>query len=145
MPVSNEWEEAVSEQKKLHHGYRLPAQPDSPPSHTERKNSGTGIASFVISIIAGVPIFMIFVTVVLLVANSPDFSFQGPYPGLPLGLFMYPGIGLLMVDFVALALGIWSLSKKEKIQTLAYWGLACSSAGMLAVVVVFVVLRWAAS
>ena len=121
----------MSEQKKPHHGYRLPAQPDSSPptqapSHTGRKNSELGIASFVISISG-----YLFLTIGFFVSASD--AAAGPFSGL-LMAFVF-GIGFVLVELVALGLGIWGLCQKEKKKTLAILGTEFSSVGTLIVAV----------
>ena len=92
------------------------------PSHTERKKSGLGIASFVISISGYLFLIIGF------------FVFEGVEGDLPLErllvIFVF-GIGFVIVELVALGLGIWGLCQKEKKKTLAILGTEFSSVGTL--------------
>ncbi len=96
------------------------------PSHTERKKSGLGIASFVISISG-----YLFLIIGFFVSESDAAS--GPFAGL-LVFFVF-GIGFVIVELVALGLGIWGLCQKEKKKTLAILGTEFSSVGTLIVAV----------
>ena len=137
----------MSEQKKPHHGYRLPAQPDSPPSHTERKNSGLGIASVVVSI-SGV-LFLIIGVLFIVFGFQDDPSM---YPFIVIGQAFLLGhlcIGFIIVELAALGLGIGGLRQKETKKILAKLGTVFSSVGiliggtvLLILVVIYLVMVW---
>ena len=117
----------MSEQKKPHHGYRLPAQPDSPPSHTKRKESGLGIASFVISISG-----FLFLIIGFFVMSGLRGGGSGVAFALALAFYVWIfGIGFLIAELVALGLGIRSLRQKEKKKTFANLGTGISAFGIL--------------
>ncbi len=101
------------------------------PSHTERKNSGLGIASFVTSITAGILLFVTFIIAGVMTASGTD---AGSPEGIMVGSAL---IGLNIAEFVALGLGIGGLFQKEKKKQLAILGTVSSS---LAIVVMMLLM-----
>ena len=105
------------------------------PSHTERKNSGLGKASFVVSIIA-VLFLMIGFSVIDWVQGDAEMNI-----GIAIAQDYLMGIfggGFLIAALVALGLGIGGLRQKEKKKTLAILGTVYSSVGILIVAVIWI-------
>ena len=144
MPVSNEWEEPVEDdliqpedRGRATASIRpLSSEQDAPP-HTERKGSGTGIASFVISIIAGVIIFAGITGLAQFLPGVQGNFGMNEYEALV--FLVLAGIGLFIAELVALGLGIRGLFQKEKKKILALLGTAFSSAGILALFMLWII------
>src|SRR5207248_9225674 len=81
---------------------------------TEKKHSGPGVASFVLSILIGLFIFALFIVAGLMAASSGRELRDDSTEAIVVGLGI---IGLLMLDFVAFALGVAGLchSNRQKI------------------------------
>ena len=88
-------------------------------SHAEPKNSGIGIASFVISITVGVLILVTISIVGVIDSSTPGGIDEVSAEAILLGFGL---IGLLIIDLVALGLGIGALFQKEKKKILAILG-----------------------
>jgi hypothetical protein len=112
---------------------------DEPQTHSEKnerepnepKYSGLGIASFAISIIAGVLIFVTFVIAVVMEASTPGGMDEESVEFIWIGI---AGIGLLIVELVALGLGIGGLFQKEKRKILAILGTVFSGGAVVLLV-----------
>ena len=142
MPVSNEWEEPVEDdliqpedKGRVTTSTRPPSSEQEAPSHTERKKSGLGIASFVISISG-----YLFLTIGFYypVKGFSVYAFaMVMFSGAPGGAALYMGIfgiGFLIAELVALGLGIGGLRQKETEKNLATLGTVFSSVALVVLV-----------
>ena len=104
------------------------------PSHTERKNSGLGIASFVVSITA-VPVllFVIFVIAAVVKISMEGNEYGSAYfQGMLLNLAL--PFGIFIAQLVALGLGIGGLFQKKKEKKFAVLGAVISSLAIVVMV-----------
>ena len=105
------------------------------PLDTKRENSRLGKASFVVSI-SGVLVLIIGVFIVFWVQGDAEMN-----PGIAMVqvlLLWIFGMGFIIVEFVALGLGIGGLCQKEKKKTLAKLGTVFSSVGLLIMAVLII-------
>ncbi len=102
----------------------------------EKKHSGPGIASFVLSILVGLLIFGMFIVAGVLAASQGRALREDSMEAIAVGLAV---IGLIFLDFVALALGIAGLcqSNRQKVfaalGTLFSFAIAAGTIGLIAV------------
>jgi hypothetical protein len=102
----------------------------------ERKNSGLGIASFVISILTGLSIFAIIVVAGLLEMSTPGGMGEDSAEAMVVGLLI---IAMIFVSMLALGLGIAGLVQKNRKKIFAVLGTifsALSCAMTVAVVLI---------
>lgn len=86
----------------------------------EKKHSGLGISSFVISIITGVLMFVLIVVAGLMEVSTPGGIDENSASAMLVGLFM---IALIIVDLVAVGLGIAGLAQRDRSRVFAVLGL----------------------
>ena len=101
-------------------------------SHTDPKNSGIGIASFVISMAAGILTLVVFGIGGVIEASTPGGIGKESVEAIMIGFGL---IGLLIANFVALGLGIGGLFQKERKKIFAILGTVFSSAVIVVTVV----------
>jgi hypothetical protein len=99
-------------------------QDQPPPVHIERKYSGTGIASFAISIGAGLAMFGVFAIAGVMQASKPGGMDEKSAGAIVVGLCM---IGLLGIDVVAAGLGVAGLLQTDRKKLFAVLGTIFSS------------------
>ena len=105
-------------------------------SHTDPKNSGIGIASFVISIAAGIVTFVVFGIAGVIEASTPGGMVENSVEAIMIGLGV---IGLSIAGLVALGLGIGGLFQKERKKIFAILGTVLSSAVFVVTVLAVIV------
>ena len=97
----------------------------------EQKHSGIGIASFVISIVAGILIFILLGIAGSLEASTPGGIDENSTEAVMIGLAI---IGLLFLNVLAVGLGIGGLLQKERKKIFAILGTVFSSFFILGVI-----------
>jgi phosphoglycerol transferase MdoB-like AlkP superfamily enzyme len=85
----------------------------------EKKHSGLGIASFIISIISGILVFFLLVIAGVMEVSTPGGIDENSAGAIILGMFL---IALMFVSLVALGLGIGGLLHKERKRIFAILG-----------------------
>ena len=90
----------------------------------ENKHSGIGIASFVISIATGVFTFLLMVVAGVMEVSTPGGIDENSVEAVVTGLFL---IALLLLDLVALGLGVGGLLQKDRRKLLAVLGTVFSA------------------
>ena len=93
--------------------------------YTPMPHSGLGIASFALSILSGVVIFALVVTAAGVEASTPGGMDEDSALAVVLGLLM---IGSVLLDFVALGLGIASLFQTTRKKIFGIFGIAITLA-----------------
>ncbi len=106
-----------------------------PPVQPSQKHSGIGITSFVISIVAAIAIFVVFVIAGILEASTPGGLDEKSAAAIITGLGI---IALILVDIVALGLGIAGLFQRERIKLFAILGAVFSFATVGCTIVLIV-------
>ena len=104
------------------------------PSELERKHSGMGMASFVLSIVAGVAIFALFTVAGMMEASTPGGMDERDPEVVLLGLGI---IAAILADLVALGLGVAGLCQPDRKKVFAVLGTVFSAvmvAGAIALV-----------
>lgn len=91
----------------------------------ERKHSGLGIASFVVSIITGLMMFMLFVVAGVMETSTPGGMDENSVEAMLVGLFLF---ALLFLDLLAAGLGVAGLFQKERRKLFAILGLVFAAA-----------------
>lgn len=76
----------------------------------DAKHSGLGIASFIISLVAGLAILIAIVIAGIMEANTPGGIDENSPEAILLGLVL---IGMMFLDLVALGLGIGALFQRD--------------------------------
>ena len=94
----------------------------------EQKHSGFGIASFVISIVSGLSLFLFFVIAALMDASAPNGIDEESAAAMVLGFFV---LGFLFLAFVALGLGIAGLVQIDRKKVFAVLGTMFSALVLL--------------
>lgn len=97
----------------------------------EQKHSGIGIASFVISIVAGILIFIVLGIAGSLEASTPGGIDENSTEAVMVGLAI---IGLLFLNVLSVGLGIGGLLQKERKKIFAILGTVFSSFLILSVI-----------
>jgi hypothetical protein len=93
-----------------------------------QKHSGLGIASFIISIVAGISMFLIFVAAGVMEVSSPNGIDEKSAGAIVLGLFIIVAIG---ASLIALGIGIAGLLQKERKKIFAVLGTVFSTATLV--------------
>src|SRR5690606_41826207 len=92
----------------------------------DAKHSGLGIASFIISLVAGLAILIAIVIAGIMEANTPGGSDENSPEAILLGLVQS---GMLVLDLVALGLGIGAPFQRDRQKIFATLGaIFCRSA-----------------
>ena len=102
----------------------------------ELKHSGLGIASFIISIVAALFIFILVVVAGVVETATPGGMDEDSAQAIIIGLFI---IGTIFVDLVALGLGIAGLFIKERKKVFAILGTIFSAVTMLGTVALMII------
>ncbi|MEJ2437470.1 MAG: hypothetical protein P8Y49_07125 [Sulfurovaceae bacterium] len=97
----------------------------------EQKHSGIGIASFVISIVAGILIFIVLAIAGSIEASTPGGIDENSTEAVMIGLAI---IGLLFLNVLSVGLGIGGLLQKERKKIFAILGTVFSSFFILGVI-----------
>jgi hypothetical protein len=106
-----------------------------PPVQASPKHSGIGIASFVISIVAGVAILIVFAIAGILEATTPGGMDEKSAAAILTGLCI---IALILVDIVALGLGLAGLFQRDRKKLFAILGTVFSFATVACTIVLIV-------
>ena len=107
--------------------------------NTERvksKHSGFGVASFIISILAGLLMFLIFVIATIIQVSTPGGMDRQSIQAMLVGLSI---IALLFFDIVAVVLGIVGLFQKKRKKLFAVLGIIFSSATVISMILLIIV------
>lgn len=102
----------------------------------ERKHSGFGVASFIISISAGLLMFIVFAIAAILQVSTPGGMDRQSIQAIVVGLSM---IALLFFDIVAVVLGVVGLFQKERKKVFAIFGIIFSSATVILTMALIIV------
>jgi hypothetical protein len=105
-------------------------------SKQELINSGMGIASFIISITAGVLIFIMLIVAGAMEASAPGGIDEESALAIILGLFI---IALILADLVALGLGIAGLIQKNTKKIFATLGTIFSSVTIVLTIALIII------
>ena len=105
-------------------------------SNEEQKHSGIGIASFIISIVVGLLIFIVFIVAGVLAASTPGGIDEESALSIIIGLFI---IAFILADLVALGLGIAGLVQKNRKKIFAVLGTIFSSVTIIGTVAIIIV------
>ena len=90
----------------------------------EQKHAGLGIASFIISMVAGLLVFIVIVIAGVMEASTPGGIDETSAGAVMVGLFLFLFIGMALV---ALGLGIAGLLQKQRKKVFAVLGTVFSS------------------
>jgi len=102
----------------------------------EQKHSGLGIASFIISLLTGLLVFLLMAMLVVIEKSTPGGIDEKSVGAVVTGLFI---LAMLIGDFVALGLGIGGLIQKERKKIFAILGTTFSAAtiaGMIFLIII---------
>lgn len=102
----------------------------------KKKNSGLGIASFILSILAGLSIFAVLVIAGVIETANPGGMSEDSVEAVILGLLI---LGLLFASVVALGLGIAGLFQNDRNKIFAILGTIFASLSSLCTVSVILV------
>ena len=102
----------------------------------ERKNSGVGIASFVLSILMGIAIFLLLIIAVAMEASAPGSMNTESMGAMVVSLLLWAS---LLADLVALGLGIVGLCQKGRKKIFACLGTVFSSVTLAGVIVLILI------
>ncbi len=86
----------------------------------EKKHSGLGISSFIISTATGVLMFLLFIVAGVMETSTPGGIDESSAGAVVVGLFL---IAFLMLDLLAIGLGIAGLIQKDRKKTFSILGL----------------------
>lgn len=106
-------------------GLSLPLPNPAPCPAPEKKHSGPGIVSFVLSLLAGLSFFTLLAIGIAMAMRNPEFFDDEGSDSLFLVIGLL-GLVLGVVDVVALVLGIVGLCQKERKKLFAILGTVCS-------------------
>lgn len=90
----------------------------------EKKHSGIGIASFVLSLIAGVGIFVLFIVAGFIEATTPGGMHEESVEAIMIGLGI---IFLFLLELVAIGLGIGAMFSSTRKKLFGILGLSFSA------------------
>jgi hypothetical protein len=102
----------------------------------ERKHSGLGIASFITSVVASISLVLLVVIAGALEVSAPGWIDEESVAAMVLGLFIF---ALLVVDIVALGLGIAGLIQKNRKKLFAILGTVFAAATILGILFLIVI------
>ncbi|WP_447593413.1 hypothetical protein [Aquipseudomonas campi] len=102
----------------------------------EQKHSGLGIASFIISIVTGILIFLLFIVAGVIESSTPGGINEESTEAIVLGLFI---ILMLFINLVAIGLGIGGLCQSERKKIFAILGTIFSSLTTLLAILLIIV------
>ena len=103
---------------------------------TETKHSGFGVASFIISILAGVLMFLVFLIGTIMQLSTPGGMDKQSIQAMLVGLSI---IALLFIDIVAVVLGIAGLFQKKRKKLFAILGIVFSSATVISMIALIII------
>jgi hypothetical protein len=106
------------------------------PGLEEKKHSGIGIASFVISLGAALGIFLVFVIAGIMETTTPGGMNEKSASAIIVGFCI---IGLLFVNLVAIGLGLGGFMKKGEKKLFAVLGTIFSSVITLGTIILIVI------
>lgn len=102
----------------------------------ELKHSGMGVAAFVMSIIAGVLMFLLIAATAVMTAGSPGGLDSNSAAAILVGLVM---IFLLGIDVVAIGLGLAGLMQRDRKRVFPILGLVIATATILGTIVLVII------
>ncbi len=106
-----------------------------PIGNAELKNSGIGVASFVLSLVAGIGFFIVFMIAGYVEVTTPGGMDEESAEAVIIGLLI---IGMLLLQLVSLGLGIGGLLQKDCKRTLAVLGTVFSGGAIVCILGVIV-------
>jgi hypothetical protein len=102
----------------------------------ELKHSGFGIASFILSIVTGILVFLAVITAGVMEASTPGGINEESIGAIVLGLVL---IALFILDLTALGLGIGGLVQKDRKKVFAVLGTAFSGVTIAGTVLLMII------
>ena len=105
-------------------------------TQVEQKHSGIGIASFILSLLIGVLLFMVVMFAGYMEVTTPGGISEESVSAIMLGLVI---IGLLLLELVAFGLGIGGLFQKDRKKLFAILGTIFSGLAILGVVALMII------
>ncbi len=102
----------------------------------EMRHSGLGISSFIISTAIGVLMFLLFVIAGVLETSTPGGMDENSVEAMLVGLFL---IAFLLMDLVALGLGVGGLFQRDRRKVFAVLGVVFS-VGTVAITLLFLLI-----
>lgn len=102
----------------------------------EKKHSGLGIASFILSIVSGLLIFLVVVVAGVMEASTPGGIDEESSGAVMLGLFLFAFLGAALV---ALGLGIGGLLQKERKKIFAILGTVFSAVSVVLTIFIMII------
>lgn len=96
--------------------------------YVEKKHSGLGIASFIISMAVGILMLLLFAVAGVMETSTPGGIDESSAGAMLVGLFL---IGLLFLDVIALGLGIAGLTQSHRNRIFAILGMVFASSTMI--------------
>lgn len=102
----------------------------------EQKHSGIGIAAFITSVVASIFLVLMVVVAGVMEVATPGGLNEESVPAMVLGLFI---IVLLVMDLVALGLGIAGLFQKDRKKLFAILGTTFSAATIIGILFLIVI------
>ncbi|MDY0020891.1 hypothetical protein [Arenimonas caeni] len=100
------------------------------------RHSGLGISSFIISTAIGVLMFLLFVIAGVLETSTPGGMDENSVEAMLVGLFL---IAFLLMDLVALGLGVGGLFQRDRRKVFAVLGVVFS-VGTVAITLLFLLI-----
>lgn len=96
--------------------------------YVEKKHSGLGIASFIISMAVGILMLLLFAVAGVMETSTPGGIDESSVGAMLVGLFL---IGFLFLDVIALGLGIAGLTQSHRNRIFAILGMVFASSTMI--------------
>ncbi len=103
---------------------------------SEQKHSGIGIASFIVSIVAGILIFILIVIAGIMESSTHGGVNKESAQMITLGLLI---IAMLFVDLIALGLGIGGLCQKGRKKIFALLGTLFSAVAIVGTIFLIII------
>jgi hypothetical protein len=102
----------------------------------EQRQSGMGIASFVIAIVMGLAVFLLLAAAGVMEATTPGGMDEKSAAAILLGLML---IGSLMVCLVGLGLGLAALAQSDRIKVFAVLGTVINAFTLVGTILLIIV------
>jgi len=100
------------------------------------KHSGLGIASFILSIISGIFLFLIFAVAGMIESSTPGGMSEESPAAMLIGLFM---LGFMFLTLLAVGLGIGGLLQSDRLKIFALLGIIFSACTLLGTVLLILI------
>ncbi len=125
------------QQQQVGSGFGPPRVPGQPvPPMEAMKHSGVGIASFIMSILLGIFMFLLIAIAGLMAAEAGGAMDEESMGAVILGLFLLAALGL---EVVAIILGIVGMFQKQRKKVFAILGIVFSGLTLVGVVFLIIV------